>query len=190
MRRQRPLAANSRSTLPRRARSLGSNKLGPDGARALAPALEKMVGLKELKCVTNATRPPTPLKPPPPRSQSPLQPPLAGWGGCACTIDREDGRAEGARVRRQRRQAADPRSNLPRRARSLGENGLGPDGARALAPALEKMVGLKKLECAANAARQPTPGQTFPAALAVSGTTSSARTGRVRLHRGSRSWSG
>ena len=48
-------------------------------------------------------------------------------------------------MRRQRRPAADPRSNLPRRARSLYHNDLGPDGARALTPALEKMVGLKKL---------------------------------------------
>ena len=48
-------------------------------------------------------------------------------------------------MRCQRRPPADPRSTLPRRARSLYENRLGPDGARALAPALEKMVGLKEL---------------------------------------------
>ena len=66
-------------------------------------------------------------------------------------------------MRRRRSPAADPRSDLPRRARSLHSNNLGPAGARALAPALEKMVGLKKLKCAANAARQPTPAQISPA---------------------------
>ena len=66
-------------------------------------------------------------------------------------------------MRRQRRPTAEPRSTLPRRARRLGHNGLGPDGARALAPSLEKMVGLKWLECAASAARQPTPARTCPA---------------------------
>ena len=71
-------------------------------------------------------------------------------------------------MRRQRRPAADPRSNLPRRARSLDNNGLGPDGARALAPALEKMVGLEKLRRGADAARHPILAQTSPAALAVS----------------------
>ena len=62
-----------------------------------------------------------------------------------------------------RRPAADPRSNLPRCARSLEGNEFEPDGARALAPALEKMVGLKELMCAPNAARQPIPAQTSPA---------------------------
>ena len=66
-------------------------------------------------------------------------------------------------MRRQRSPTADPRSTLTRRACSLHDNGLGPDGARALAPALEKMVGLKKLKCATNAARQPIPAQTSPA---------------------------
>ena len=65
-------------------------------------------------------------------------------------------------MRRKRHPTADPRSTLPRRARSLGRNGLGPDGARALAPALEKMVGLKKLKCVANLARQPTLAQPLP----------------------------
>ena len=65
-------------------------------------------------------------------------------------------------MRRQRLPTAYPRSILPRRARSLLDNELGPDGARALAPALEKMVGLKKLMCVANPARQP-PAQPSPA---------------------------
>jgi hypothetical protein len=93
-------------------------------------------------------------------------------------------------VRRQRRPAAEPRSNLPRCTRSLYGNGLGPEGARALAPALEKMVGLEKLMCAANAARRPTPAQTSPAALAVSTSATSSWRGHVRLHRRLRSWSG
>ena len=93
-------------------------------------------------------------------------------------------------MRRQRRPAAEPRSNLPRPACSLGNNYLGSDGARALAPALEKMVGLKTLRCAANTVRQPTPAQTFPAALAVLTATASGWTRRVRLHRRSRRWSG
>ena len=62
-------------------------------------------------------------------------------------------------MRHQRRPAADLRSTLPRRARSLEDNNLGPDGARALAPALEKMVGLKELTCAANAPWQPALAQ-------------------------------
>ena len=65
-------------------------------------------------------------------------------------------------MRRQRRPAADSRSDLPRPGRSLYNNGLGPDGVRALAPALEKMVGLKELGCAANTARQPTLAQNLP----------------------------
>ena len=93
-------------------------------------------------------------------------------------------------MRRQRRPAADPRSNLPRRARSLDNNGLGPDGARALAPALEKMVGLKELKCVANAARQPMLAQSSPTALAVSRATTLGRTGRERSHRRSGIWSG
>ena len=66
-------------------------------------------------------------------------------------------------MRCQRRPAADPRSYLPGRARSLFANNLGPDGARALAPALEKMADLEKLKCVANAAQQPSPAQTSPA---------------------------
>ena len=65
-------------------------------------------------------------------------------------------------MRRQRRPKADARSNLPRHTRSLQHNDLGVDGARALAPALEKMVGLKTLQCAANAARPPTPRSNLP----------------------------
>ena len=66
-------------------------------------------------------------------------------------------------MRPQRPPAADSRSTLPRRTRSLSWNYLGPDGARALAPALEKMVGLRTLRCVASAAQQPTPAQTLPA---------------------------
>ena len=91
-------------------------------------------------------------------------------------------------MRHQRRPQADPRSTL-RRARSLFGNKLGLDGARALASALEKLVGLKELRCAANAARKPTPAQPS-AALTVSTATTSDRTGRVRSHRRSRKWSG
>ena len=59
MRRQRRPAADPRSTLPRRAHSLGGNELGPAEVRALAPALEKMVVLKTLMCAPNAGRQPT-----------------------------------------------------------------------------------------------------------------------------------
>ena len=72
----------------------------------------------------------------------------------------------------------------------LAGNDLDPEGACALAPALEKMVRLKELKCAANAAHQPTPAHTSPAALAASTTTDSGQTGRVRLHRRSRRWWG
>ena len=63
---------------------------------------------------------------------------------------------------------ANPRSNLTRCARSLQDNGIGPGGARALAPALEKLAGLRTLKCATNAAQQPALALTDPAALAVS----------------------
>ena len=93
-------------------------------------------------------------------------------------------------MRSQRRPAAEPRSNLPRRARSLEGNDLGPDGARALALGLEKRVGLLQLKCAADTAWQPTPANPPPSvALAVSAATSLGRRGRVRLHRRSRRWS-
>jgi hypothetical protein len=50
------MADGRRSNLPRRARSLRNSDFGPDGARAFAPALEKMVGLKELGCILIAAR--------------------------------------------------------------------------------------------------------------------------------------
>ena len=240
VRRQRHPTVDPRPNVPCRARRLNDNRLGPDGARALAPALEKMVGLKELKCVPNAVLQPSlaqtspaalavsrattsgrtgrvrshwgsrsgsgycssSVPPTPPGNRPPLTPLLpsrlqsrqqqawAGGGACACTGARGDGRAEGAQVRLKCHPAARPRSSLPLHACSLGRNELGPEGARALAPALEKMVGLEELMCAANATRQSTPAQTSPAALAGSTTIASVQTGPVRLHQRSRRWSG
>ena len=92
-------------------------------------------------------------------------------------------------MRSQRRPAAEPRSNLPRRARSLASNKFGMDGARALAPALGNLVGTKELKCATNAVQQETLAQTTSAALAGSLTTASVRTGPARLRQRSRRWS-
>ena len=49
----------------------------------------------------------------------------------------------------------------PPRTCSLACNHLGPDGARALAPAFENLVELEKLECAANLAPLPILAQTI-----------------------------